>query len=101
MGQTEGNWITTTSHLSDNNRFIHDNYYYQQYSYDVSTILDPPVYEKTLKDITHVAGTKLFGTPLIATIDDIRPEIDASVGQTETILKNYCCTSRTKFERNL
>ena len=87
MGQTEGNWITTTSHLSDNNRFIHDNYYYQQYSYDVSTILDPPVYEKTVKDITHVAGTKLFGTPLIATIDDIRPEIDASVGQTETILK--------------
>jgi len=45
------------------------------------------VYEKTVKDITHVAGTKLFGTPLIATIDDIRPEIDASVGQTETILK--------------
>lgn len=87
MGETAGNWITTTSHLSDNNRFIHDNYYYQQYSYDVSTILDPPVYEKTVKDITHVAGTKLFGTPLIATIDDIRPEIDASVGQTETILK--------------
>ena len=87
MGETAGNWVTTTSHLSDNNRFIHDNYYYQQYSYDVSTILDPPVYEKTVKDITHVAGTKLFGTPLIATIDDIRPEIDASVGQTETILK--------------
>ena len=87
MGETAGNWVTTTSHLSDNNRFIHDNYYYQQYSYDVSTILDPPVYEKTVKDITHVAGTKLFGTPLIATIDDVRPEIDASVGQTETILK--------------
>lgn len=87
LGQTEGNWVTTTSHISDNNRFIHDNYYYQQYSYDISSILDPTVYEKTVKDVAHVAGTKLFGTPLIATIDDVRPQIDANVGQTTTFLK--------------
>lgn len=82
-GQTEGDWVTTTSHLTEN-RYIRDNYYYQEYSYDVSSILDPSVYEKTVKDIVHVAGTKLFGTPLIATVDDVRPDIDASVIQTQT-----------------
>ena len=80
-GITEGKWETTTSHLSDSNRYIHDNDYYQEYSYDVATILDPSVYEKTLKDVAHVAGTKFFGTPLISTSNDIKPEVDSSVIQ--------------------
>lgn len=80
-GITEGKWETTTSHLSDSNRYIHDNDYYQEYSYDVATILDPSVYEKTLKDVVHVAGTKFFGTPLVSTSNDIKPEVDSSVVQ--------------------
>jgi len=78
-GITEGKWETTTSHLSDSNRYIHDNDYYQEYSYDVATILDPSVYEKTLKDVVHVAGTKFFGTPLVSTSNDIGPRVDSSV----------------------
>jgi hypothetical protein len=80
-GITEGKWETTTSHLSDSNRYIHDNDYYQEYSYDVATILDPSVYEKTLKDVVHVAGTKFFGTPLVSTSNDIKPQVDSSVVQ--------------------
>lgn len=79
VGITEGKWVTTTSHLSDSNRYIHDNDYYQEYSYDVSTILDPSVYEKTLKDTVHVAGTKFFGTPLVSAINDVTPQVDSNV----------------------
>ena len=91
-GITEGKWETTTSHLSDSNRYIHDNDYYQEYSYDVATILDPSVYEQTLKDVVHVAGTKFFGTPLVSTSNDIGPRVDSSVirfsRQEELLIRN-------------
>lgn len=79
MGQTEGGWVTTTSHLNDNNRFIHDNDFYQEYSYEVSSILDPDVYEKVVKDTVHVAGTKLFSSPLINTLNNVRPTADVAI----------------------
>ncbi len=86
-GITEGRWITTKSHLSDSNRYIHDNDYYQNYSYDVSTILDPTVYEETLKGTVHVAGTKFFGTPLITSTNNVQPAIDSSIAQHPTELR--------------
>lgn len=86
-GRTQGSWKTTTSHISDSNRFVRDNNYYQEYSYEVSSILDPSVYEETLKNTVHVAGTKFFGAPLIATVDNVQPQIDAEVtAGTNTIL---------------
>ena len=78
-GVTEGKWKTTKSHLSDSNRYIHDNDYYQEYSYDISTILDTQVYEKTLKEVVHVAGTKFFGTPLVSSVNDVTPSIDSNI----------------------
>jgi hypothetical protein len=84
MGNTDGSWVTKASHLSDNNRFIRDNYYYQEFSYDVSTILDVSKYEETVKNVTHVAGTKLFGTPLISTVDELIPSIDGAIDQSIT-----------------
>lgn len=84
IGRTEGSWKTTKSHLSDNGRYIRDNDYYQEYSYEISSILDPSVYEKTVKDTVHVAGTKMFGAPLISTIDDVQPQIDSSIVAVET-----------------
>lgn len=79
MGETDGQWVTTSSHLNDSGKFIHDNLYYQEYSYDVSSILDPNQYEKVVKDIVHVAGTKMFSSPLINTINDIRPNADVGI----------------------
>lgn len=79
MGQTEGGWVTTTSHLNDANRFIQDNNFYQEYSYNVSSILNPDVYEQVIKDTVHVAGTKLFSSPLINTINDVRPDADVAI----------------------
>ena len=34
-----------------------------------------------MKDVVHVAGTKFFGTPLVSTSNDIKPQVDSSVVQ--------------------
>ena len=75
-GATEGTWKTTTSFLSDVTKKIHDNYYYQEYSYEVSSIVDPAKYEPLIKDTIGVAGTKIFSAPLINSINNVAPTID-------------------------
>ena len=40
---------------------IQDSSYYQEYSYEIQSKIDINVYEQSLKEITHVAGTKVFG----------------------------------------
>jgi len=42
-------------------KYIHDNDYYQEYAYEVRSGLPLDKYERTLKEVVHVAGTKLFG----------------------------------------
>ena len=75
-GATEGTWKTTTSFLSEVTKKIHDNYYYQEYSYEVSSIVDPAKYEPLIKDTIGVAGTKIFSAPLINSINNVAPTID-------------------------
>jgi hypothetical protein len=41
---------------------IHDNKYYQEYSYDVLSGLSLNRYEQILKKVFHVAGTRMFGS---------------------------------------
>lgn len=59
-GRSEGTWKSETSHLDGNSR-IHDNNYYQEFSYEVVTGRSMDAYKDILKDISHVAGTKMFG----------------------------------------
>jgi hypothetical protein len=75
-GVTEGTWKTTTSFLSEVSKKLHDNYYYQEYSYEVSSIIDPAKYEPLIRDTIGVAGTKIFSSPLINSINDVSPSID-------------------------
>ena len=75
-GSTEGRWKTTTSFLSEASKRIHDNYYYQEYSYEVSSIIDPAKYEPLITDIVGVAGTKIFSSPLINSNNDVSPTVD-------------------------
>jgi hypothetical protein len=62
QGVSEGFWSTFDSHLNiyDGKR-LQDSFFYQDYSYQITTELDINNYEETLKDIAHVAGTKVFG----------------------------------------
>jgi hypothetical protein len=75
-GVTEGTWKTTTSFLSEVSKKLQDNYYYQEYSYEVSSIIDPAKYEPLIRDTIGVAGTKIFSSPLINSINDVSPSID-------------------------
>ncbi len=65
QGKTEGRWRSKTSFLSEDSKRIHDNDYYQEYSYDISSIIDPSKYNELLDQTVSVAGTKRFSTPLI------------------------------------
>lgn len=78
-GFTESDWLTTSSFLNDPTKVIHDNFYYQEYSFDVRSIISPDVYEDIVADVVQPAGTKLFGSPLINTTNYVNVELDASM----------------------
>jgi hypothetical protein len=61
QGKGLGYWKTTTSHLNSEKK-IHDNKYYQEYSYDIQAGISLDKYEKILKKAFHVAGTRMFGS---------------------------------------
>ena len=59
QGVSEGFWKTRTSHL--NEKFLHDNRFYQEYSYQVQAEVSFDKYEEIVRNAIHVAGTELFG----------------------------------------
>jgi hypothetical protein len=73
QGSTGGYWASIDSHLNgyvtkngvleyfDSGKRIQDSEYYQEYSYEIQSTLGIETYEESLKEITHVAGTKVFG----------------------------------------
>lgn len=74
QGVTEGYWSDFTSHLNgyevdsantykyfDSSMKVQDSDYYQEYSYEIRSMLGQPVYEDFLKDNMHTAGSKMFG----------------------------------------
>lgn len=69
QGISEGFWKTRTSHL--NEKFLHDNSYYQEYSYEVQAAVSFEKYEQIIKDTIHVAGTELFGAAYLIGDTDI------------------------------
>ena len=77
QGQGLGYWKTTTSHLNSEKK-IHDNKYYQEYSYDIQSGISLDKYEKILKKTFHVAGTRMFGSVIKTSIIDSQASVSAS-----------------------
>jgi len=75
-GFTEGKWQTTTSFLNEKTKVIRDNDYYQEYSYDISSIVNPDKYESLVKEEVSVAGTKLFSSPLINSVNKFETDVN-------------------------
>lgn len=75
-GFLEGKWLTPTSFISDEGKVLQDNNYYQEYSYDVSSLIKANRYEELLKDKIGVAGTKLFSSTLINSFNNFEPVDD-------------------------
>lgn len=78
-GITAGKWKTTTSFLNESTKVIRDNFYYQEYSYEINSIVNPDVYNNIVEDIVKVAGTKQFGSYLINTTNTLNNDIDMSM----------------------
>ena len=62
--------------MSDVTKKLPDNDYYQEYSYDISTIVDPEKYTQLIKDTVGVAGTKVFSSPLINSNNNLNSTLD-------------------------
>ena len=92
QGKTEGKWKSKTSFISDSGMKIHDNDYYQEYSYDVSSIVDPAVYTPLIDETVGVAGTKLFSTPLINSINNLESSLNIEFSFFETTIQQYITT---------
>ena len=45
----------------NDDKYLHDNDFYQEYSYEVRAEIPLDKYKQPLKDIVHLAGTRLFG----------------------------------------
>lgn len=64
-------WLSSDKHLYDGD-------YYQDFSYEVRTAVVEDKYSKMLKDIIHVAGTKLFSAVVLQ--DVVETNLDIETG---------------------
>ncbi len=50
--------------------FVHDNHFFQQFSYEVLSEFELNKYERILKEVIHTAGYKLFGRPVVESFNN-------------------------------
>ena len=65
-GKGEGYWRRKFGALNDE-YYIHDNDFYQTFSYQILSEFELNKYEKIVKDVIHTAGYKLFGKVVVDT----------------------------------
>ena len=61
LGKGEGRWLNRKSFPSDVMK-IHDNFFYQDYSYQIIAQRMLSSYEKLVRELVHPSGLALFGT---------------------------------------
>jgi hypothetical protein len=59
-GYGEG-YYASTKGFTSSNKYIQDGNYYQNFSYEVRSTLDLTKYSEMVKQVVHVAGTRLYG----------------------------------------
>jgi len=79
QGNTLGRWKTKNSFLNDPSANIHDNNYYQEYSYDIKAMTGPEIYSPLVKDVVGVSGTKMFSTPLINSVNRLETNLTSEI----------------------
>lgn len=72
-------YYSSTRGFLDDNKYIHDGDYYQNFSYEVQTSIPLEKYYETLKQVLHVAGKKIFGRVVTS------PELNLTVTGNTTI----------------
>jgi hypothetical protein len=59
QGITEGRWIEFSSNIREE-KVLQDSFFFQDFSYEITTDIEPSVYEDIYKDVMHTSGLKLF-----------------------------------------
>lgn len=70
QGVGDGFWKNNNGKLNLD-KYIHDNVYYQEYSYEIQSNLSLNTYSDILKRLLHVSGTELFGKTILRTGQDV------------------------------
>jgi hypothetical protein len=71
LGEGSGYFKSSKGFLSAD-KYIHDSDYYQEYSYDIISKLPFDKYADVFKKVMHTAGTKVFGSVVVAEEDTIK-----------------------------
>jgi len=74
----KGSWTSNRGIISDSLIRLHDNFYYQKFSYDIISSKTKNEYQDLL-DVVHVAGTKSFSTTNLQEQLDSRLSLIAEV----------------------
>ena len=100
----QGRWIGTDGFLSYD-KYIQDNDYYQEYSYELRSPISRDLYEKLIKDTIHPAGLKLFGKVVVDNVvvmpsfkSNTKFKIDWHVEQSISPLYQVDNLTRTYYE---
>lgn len=73
QGITEGRWRSFESHVNQE-KVIQDSFFYQDYSYQLTTDIEPSSYEFEFKELMHPTGIKLFTN--FGKVDVINIDVD-------------------------
>ncbi|AGS81095.1 structural protein [Caulobacter phage Cr30] len=90
QGKGEGFWENNQGKLNSD-KYIHDNFYYQGYSYEIQSELSIDKYADVLKKVFHTAGTQMFGKVVKS------PEFNVEFGSTGSSAFNNALPHRLVF----
>jgi len=66
LGGTGSGYYESTRGFLSSDKYLLDSDYYQEFSYEILSRLPFSTYEKIFKEVMHIAGTKLFGSVVLA-----------------------------------
>ena len=89
-----GRYINTKGWLSWD-KYLQDNYYYQEFSYEIRSNQNFASYESTIIDTLHPAGTKMFGAIYLQRDLDLTLGVDEQIAVSNTIYENSTSPSIT------
>ena len=82
-------------------KYLHDNDFYQEYSYQVLTSLPFEVYKRTLIDVLHVSGTKPFGKYVATSINRLNIAVTTEASDFEIGRIDLFVNENTFFDHRI
>jgi hypothetical protein len=88
VGKNLGYWATTEGQLN-NDKYIQDSYYYQDYSYEVQTALTLDKYKDIIYSTFHPSGAELFGKFELVTLSQSTIDLIYDQDSANTLSMEY------------